>query len=204
MDRRRDRALPPAASTCSATRRICTPKTPGYFVVNLNTQLSGDPNVQLFGLVENVSNYQILHIRHVLADVLGVPRAGAGRDQPAQLQPERAGRGIWRIARHVLKIRQTVDRGHVFGRPLGCKRFLKESATVRLRSCFRPVGAAHRRWPRWVSRPVPKRHSGLGWPCDPAGCAGRRIDRSPSSPHCPPAPGIGAPVRLAPTSGFAR
>jgi outer membrane receptor protein involved in Fe transport len=32
------------------------PKTPGYFVVNLNTSYQLTPNIQLFGLVENVLN----------------------------------------------------------------------------------------------------------------------------------------------------
>ena len=76
--------------------------------------------------------------------------------------------------------------------------------SVRLRSCFRPVGAAHRRWPRWVSRPVPKRHGGLNWPCGLAGYAGRRIDRSPSSFIALLHRHRRAGQAIAPTSGLAR
>ena len=62
-----------------------TPKLPAYFRLDLNTSYQVTKNIQVFALLQNAFDAKYHVYGTVLADDLGADRAGAGREQPAQL-----------------------------------------------------------------------------------------------------------------------
>ena len=79
-----------------------TPQLPGFVTLNLSTSYQLTPHIQFFALGRERHRCEILHLRHVLADHVGVSGAGAECDQSARLQPRGADWRVWRGADHVL------------------------------------------------------------------------------------------------------
>ena len=55
-----------------------TAPLPPYATLDLTTSYRPLPNVEVFAWARNVTNSPVLQLRHVLADVVGRDRAGAG------------------------------------------------------------------------------------------------------------------------------
>ena len=72
-----------------------TKQMPGYFVLNLNTSYQITPNVEIFGLVQNVldTKYYVYGTFSPTSSLVFFP--GTGRQQSAELQHRRPGRWFW-------------------------------------------------------------------------------------------------------------
>ena len=74
-----------------------TPPLPGYFTHEPQHVIPIDGPHPAVRLGAEHHERAVLHVRHILADQLGVSRAGPWRDQSAQLQPRGADRRLrWR------------------------------------------------------------------------------------------------------------